>query len=153
MGSVSDERTFVEEAKHRVMEQLRARRAAGKHDTIVSVIQSPSGDLYEGTTFQTTQPQFGFCAERHALHNMFHDHPETDSFKRIFTAGAIPDAGANVTTPCGACRHALHQANPDGTVICSNFVREAEGWTQFPAIERFTVSELYPHHHELPTWE
>lgn len=148
-----DEEEFIEEAKSRVMEQLRKRRAAGKHDTIVAVVQSPTGDLYKGTTFRTTQPQFDFCAERHALHNMFHEHPEVDSFERLFVAGAVPEVDGNVTTPCGACRHVMNEANPDATVICSNFVRESEGWIQFPTLKRFTVEDLYPHHQPLPTWE
>lgn len=135
---------FVEEAKERVVEQLRARRDSGKHDTIVAVVQSTSDTLYTGTTFESSQPQFGFCAERHALHNLFHTNPELDSFERLFVAGAVPDPNEPVTRPCGACRHALYETNPEATVYCSHFIRESEGWNAFSTIEQYTVAELYP---------
>lgn len=56
-------------------------------------------------------------------------------------------------TPCGACRHAVHELDPTAPVFCSTVVREAEGWTAFPSTERFTAAELYPEHRELPTWD
>ena len=58
-----------------------------------------------------------------------------------------------MTTPCGACRHALHEVNPEATVFCSHFIRESEGWNEFPTMEQFTVAELYPSAYEPPTWE
>ena len=145
--------TFMAEAKERVIEQLRARRDAGKYDTIVAVVQSPADTFHTGTPFETSQPQFDFCAERHALHNLFHANPECTSFERLFVAGAVPDASESVTTPCGACRHALHEVNPEATVYCSHVVREPEGWNEFPSVEQFTVEELYPSAYDPPTWE
>ena len=78
---MTETEVFLADAKQRVLDQLRARRDAGKYDTIVAVIQSPTDTLYTGTTFQTSQPQFYFCAERHALHNMLSANPELDSFE------------------------------------------------------------------------
>ena len=150
---MTDSEQFVEAAKERVIDQLRARREAGLSDTIVAVVQSPTGILHTGTPFESSQPQFGFCAERHALHNMFHANPELTSFKRLFVAGAVPEATESVTTPCGACRHALHEANPDATIYCSHVIREPKGWNEFPDVERFTVEELYPSPCDPPTWE
>lgn len=144
---------FRETAETRVMAQLQARREAGLHDTIVAVIEGPEGTLYEGSTFLSSQPQFGFCAERHALHDLEHDRPGVDSFERLFVAGAVPEADHGVVTPCGACRHALYEVAPEATVICSCVVREETGWQAFPTHERFTVAELYPEHVPLPTWD
>lgn len=65
-----EESAFLAAARERVLDQLRERRAAGLHDTIVAVARSPSGTRYVGKTFRSSQPQFGFCAERHALNAM-----------------------------------------------------------------------------------
>lgn len=150
---MSDPQQFLKDAQAAVLEQLRARRAAGKHDTIVAVIESPGGDLYTGTPFETGLSQFDFCAERHALHDMQADDPTVESFERMFVAGPVPDAAEPVTTPCGACRSALHEVNPDATVICSHVVRTADGWNAFPNLERFTVAELLPSAYSEPAWE
>lgn len=144
---------FLADAKARVLDHLRARRDAGKHDTVVAVVEAPDGTLHEGSTFLSSQPQFDFCAERHALHEMEHETPAFESFERLFVAGAVPSPDDEVTTPCGACRHALHEFNPDATVFCSTVVREETGWTAFPSVESFTVADLYPHPFEPPTWD
>lgn len=150
---MGDDQAFIEAAQREVLDQLRARREAGKYDTIVAVIQSPTGELYRGTTFETSQPQFDFCAERHALHNMFTADPTITSFDRLFVAGAVPEPSDPVTTPCGACRSALHDVNPDATVFCSHFVREPDGWNEFPNVERFSVAELLPNAYDPPSWD
>lgn len=84
---------------------------------------------------------------------MFHATPGLGSFERLFIAGAVPATTESVTTHCGACRHALHGANPGATVYCSQVISESDGWNEFPTVERFTVEELHPSPHDPPTWE
>lgn len=112
-----------------------------------------SGNIYVGMPFETSQSQFDFCAERHAINTMQYAETETTKFDVILVACPVPDADEPVTTPCGACRHAIRQFSDDATVFCSNFVRRADGWTMFPALERYTAEELYPHQTHHPTWE
>jgi len=71
----------------------------------------------------------------------------------VLVAGPVPDADDRVTTPCGACRHAISQFSDDATVLCSNFVRRNDGWTMFPSIERYTAEELYPAARTESVWE
>ncbi len=93
------------------------------------------------------------CAERHAINNMQYAETEATKLDVILIVGPVPDTDETVTTPCGACRHAIHQFSDNATVFCSNFVRQADGWTMFPTIERYTAEELYSHHRSHPTWE
>ena len=149
----ADSRPFLDKAESRILSYLRDRRDANLYDTIVAIVQSQSGSIYEGIPFETSQPLFNFCAERHALNNMLHSEPGCNQFDCLLVAGPVPDATDGVITPCGACRHALYNLAPDATIYCSNFVREDEGWNMFPSIERYTSADLHPHHQSLPTWD
>lgn len=147
------EREFVDEARRRILDHATARRTAGFFDELHAVVRSTSGRVYDGVPFETSMPQFDFCAERHAINNMLYAETEAASVDAVLVAGPVPDEDADVTTPCGACRHAIHQFGDDATVFCSNFVREAEGWNVFPEMERYTAEELYPHPGSQPQWE
>ncbi|MHB9288786.1 hypothetical protein ACKVMT_17290 [Halobacteriales archaeon Cl-PHB] len=153
MDLSADDRRFLDAAEARLRDCLETRRAAGQHDAIVAVARSPTGELYAGVPLETSQSQFDVCAERAALAAMERAEPATTSLDDILVAGPVPEAEPSVTTPCGACRHAIHDHSPEATVFCSNFVREGDGWTTFPTLERYTAAELYPHRTDHPTWE
>lgn len=146
------ETEFVDQARDRILNHARKRRQACKNDKLYAVVESASGALYTGIPFETSMSQFDFCAERHAINNMLYAEPETEAFTALLVASPVPDESTPPPTPCGACRHALNEFSDDGTIICTTFVREADGWTMFPQMSAYTASELYPRHHEHPSW-
>lgn len=150
----SDEASkFLENARQRIRTHARKRRQAGHTDKLYTVVQSKSGDLYVGIPFETSMTQANFCAERHAINNMLCREPDSGAVERILVATPAPDETSNPTTPCGACRHAIHQFSDDATVYCATFVRETDGWTMFPRIDQYSATELYPDHHGHPSWD
>jgi cytidine deaminase len=96
--------------------------------------------------------QFDVCAERHAINELLYAEPGS-ALDAILVATPVPDETAPPPTPCGACRHAIHQFGDDAAVYCTTFVREDDGWTTFPRVERFTATELYPGHQGHPSWD
>lgn len=153
MTKTSSGNEFLEQARNRILKHARQRRQAGKTDKLYAVVQSASGDLYTGVPFETTMPQFDFCAERHAINNMLYAEPETTTFTTMLVASPVPDESTPPVTPCGACRHALHQFSDDGTVYCTTFVRESDGWTMFPRLTQYSATELFPAHQGHPSWD
>ncbi|WP_121822497.1 hypothetical protein [Halostella salina] len=153
MTSADGGGSFVDEARRRVLAHARRRRQAGLTDVLYAVVRSTSGSLYDGTPFETSMPQFDFCAERHAINNMLHAEPETDAFTDLLVAEPVPDESTDPKTPCGACRHAILEFGDDATVYCASFVRESDGWTMFPRLNRYTAAELYPDHQDHPSWD
>jgi cytidine deaminase len=143
---------FVERARERILDHAKDRRRAGLTDKLYAVARSETGILYEGVPFETSMPQFDFCAERHAINEMLYAEPGA-TLDAILVATPAPDETAPPPTPCGACRHAIAEFGDDATVLCTTFVREDDGWTTFPRVERFTGDELYPDHQGHPSWE
>lgn len=144
---------FVERARRRILSHARKRRRADQTDKLYAVVQSETGDLYDAVPLETSMAQFDVCAERHAINDMLYAEPETATFEAILVATPVPDEATPPPTPCGACRHAIHEFSDDGTVYCTTFVRENDGWTMFPRTERYTATELYPEHHGHPSWD
>jgi cytidine deaminase len=149
----ASERELVDEARGRIRDHARKRRAAGHYDKLYAFVRSETGTVYEGTPLETSMTQADCCAERHAIANMQHAETESTMLDAVLVAGPVPDTDDRVTTPCGACRHAISQFSDDATVLCSNFVRRDDGWTLFPSIERYTAEELYPAARIEPVWE
>lgn len=144
---------FIERARERILDHAQTRRQAGLTDRIYAVVQSEAGSLYDGIPFETSMPQFDFCAERHAINNMLYAEPETARLESLLVATPVPDESAAPPTPCGACRHAINEFSDDATVYCTTFLREADGWTMFPELDRYTAAELYPDHQGQPDWD
>lgn len=147
------EREFVDRARSRILDHSRQRREAGLVDRIHAVARSATGELYEGMAFETSQPQFDCCAERHAIADMHYAETERATLDALLVAGPVPDAEADPVTPCGACRHAIHEFGENPTVYCATFVREPEEWTAFPTVERYTAEQLYPARRPHPEWD
>lgn len=153
MPSSDEESAFVERARKRILEHARKRRRAGHTDKLYSVVRSETGNLYDAIPFETSMSQLNFCAERHAINDMLYAEPDSASVSDLLVATPVPDETHDPPTPCGACRHAIHEFSDDATVYCTTFVREEDGWTTFPRLERYTATELYPDHQGLPTWD
>lgn len=152
MDLTSGERAFVDEARDRLLDLARSRRDAGRVDLLYAAVQSTAGPVYTGIPFESSAPQFNVCAERHAINRLRYAEPG-GAVDTVLVAGPAPDRDAPVTTPCGACRHAIDEFGADATVLCSLYVREDEGYETFPRIERYAASELYPENNPHPTWE
>lgn len=144
-----DERAFVSAAEDRIRAHAERWRAAERSDIIHAVARSTGGGRYHGIPLETSLGQFDHCAERHAMTELRAAEPD-EALDAILVAGAVPDADAPVTTPCGACRHVIDEFGADPTVFCTSFVREPDGWTMFPRVERHAADDLYPHSHGDP---
>ncbi|PSP55420.1 hypothetical protein BRC82_05630 [Halobacteriales archaeon QS_1_67_19] len=153
MSQSGDKSAFIEQARQRIRTHALKRRQAGCTDKLYAVVRSNTGEFYDGIPLETSMPQFDVCAERHAINNMRYSEPGAATCEAILIATPVPDETAAPPTPCGACRHAIHQFSDDATVYCTTFVREDDGWTMFPRIERYSATELYPDHRGHPAWD
>lgn len=148
-----EEENLIEYARSRILEYCRMRKEKGLHDKIFAFALSESGEIYEGITFDSNQPQYDICAEKHALANMAKEETEKANLKSILVAGPVPRDNKRCTKPCGSCRHVIHEnATEETSVICTCFVRKKDDWEMFPDFEKFNVDELYPNPFE-PVWE
>lgn len=99
------------------------------------------GNNYELATYRSV------CAERHALHRAYADHtvigddgpvrPEVMAVAVYCAVGAAPQQ------PCGDCRQALHEVNPDVEVISAS--GPGPGLDHDPRVTLTTVRALLPH--------
>ena len=99
------------------------------------------GNNYELATYRSV------CAERHALHRAYAEYTEIGDDGPIrpeVTAVAVYCAvGAGPQQPCGDCRQALHEVNPDIEVIsASGPGRQGD---HDPRVTLTTVRALLPH--------
>lgn len=141
-------------ARERIREHARDRWGDGLNDILYAFVLSESGEIYEGKPFESSQPSFNVCAERHAINSMQFAETEDAAIRAVLVAGPVPDVEHGGTMPCGACRHAIREFGDEDTpVIVSSFVREEGGeWTIFPEIETFTAGALYPEPYEPVSW-
>lgn len=151
MTTLNEDR-FRERARERIREHARARREAGYTDKLSAVARSDSGSLFLGVPLETSMAQFDVCAERHAINAMLVDGPDA-TLSAILVATPAPDETHEPPTPCGACRHAIQVFGENCPVYCATFVREDEGWSMFPKMERYTAAGLYPDHQGHPEWD
>jgi cytidine deaminase len=156
MASLTNsEEELVEHARERIREHARKRQKEGLYDVLYAFVLSESGEIYEGIPFESNQPCFNFCAERHAINQMQLVENEESEIEAVFVAGPVPDEEESVNMPCGACRHAIDEFGREKTtVIASNFVRKGKDeWNFFPKIRKFKIRELYPESYEPVNWD
>jgi cytidine deaminase len=148
------EKNLVRYAESRIREDSIKRQEQGLYDVLYAFVLSESGEIYEGIPFESNQPSFNFCAERHAINHMQLEENEESTIETVLVAGPVPDEDEHVTMPCGACRHAIEEyGDKETTVIASNFIREGNNQRNiFPDIRKFKISELYPESYEPPKW-
>ncbi len=107
------------------------------------------GNNYELATYRSV------CAERHALHRAYAEHTviaDGGPIRPEVTAVAVYcAAGAGPQQPCGDCRQALHEVNPDVEVISASGPG-AEG-AHDPRVTLTTVRELLPYGFDLASLE
>ena len=105
------------------------------------------GNNYELATYRSV------CAERHALHRAYAEHTVIGEDgrpirPRVTAVAVYCSVGAAPQQPCGDCRQALHEVNPDIEVIsASGPGREGEAYD--PRVTLTTVRELLPHGFEI----
>jgi cytidine deaminase len=156
MKSQEDQkRKLIEHARTRIRDHAKQRQEKGLYDVMYAFVLSESGEIYEGVPFESNQPCFNFCAERHAINQMQMGESEESKIEAVFVAGPVPDEEESVNMPCGACRHAINEFGDEETpVIASNFIREGKGeWNIFPEIQDFKIGELYPESYETVSWD
>lgn len=149
------EEELVETARERILNHAKSRWEEGLYDVLYAFVLSESGEIYEGKPFESNQPGFNHCAERHAINQMQYEETEEATIEAVLVAGPVPDESHHGTMPCGGCRHAIDEfGEEDTTVIVSNFIREGEGeWNIFPTIQKFTIKELYPESYGPVEWD
>lgn len=141
---------FISQCKNIVLERSVRRRENGKHDSLYAVLLSETGSIYVGKPFTLTQqPQFHFCAERHAINQMIIEESEDAGIERILVAHPVPEDDDTPCYPCGACRDALCRFD-DVEVISTSYVREEKGWELFGSLDINCASELNPKQYDNP---
>ncbi|MCP3961865.1 MAG: hypothetical protein GY719_28825 [bacterium] len=104
-----------------------------------------TGNNYELATFRSV------CAERHAIHQAYAEHSvagEDGLVRPEVTAVAVYCAvSAAPQQPCGDCRQALHEVNPDIEVIAA--AGPGSDGTLDPRVTLTTVRALLPHGFEV----
>ncbi len=100
------------------------------------------GNNYELATYRSV------CAERHALHRAYAEYTvigDNGPIRPEVTAVAVYCAvGAAPQQPCGDCRQALHEVNPDIEVISASGPGRQPG-DHDPRVTLTTVRALLPH--------
>jgi cytidine deaminase len=150
-----NEEELVEYARERIKEHARKRWENDLYDILYAFVLSETGEIYEGKPFESSQPSFNFCAERHAINQMQFEETEESKIEAVLVAGPVPDKDHKGTMPCGACRHTINEfGDEETTVIISNFVRKEGGeWNLLPQIQKFQIQELYPEAYEPVEWD
>nr|EGQ40749.1 MAG: cytidine deaminase [Candidatus Nanosalinarum sp. J07AB56] len=145
---------LLEYSRNEILNVCERRKNEGLFDVLFAFVLSESGEMYSGKAFESSQPQFGFCAERHAINQMQYEETEKSEIKSMLIAGPVPKGSDHVVMPCGACRHAVNEfGNEETDIICTNFIRTEENWNLFEEMERFNPNQLYPEAYEPVEWE
>jgi homotetrameric cytidine deaminase len=100
-----------------------------------------TGNNYENATYRSV------CAEKHALLRAFAEHSKVVDGAvvrpRVLAVGVFCGRGAAPQQPCGDCRQALHEINPDMQVIAAAGPGKADSAYDARATVT-TVNELLP---------
>ena len=99
-----------------------------------SAILGSSGAIYPGTNVEFDAFSLTVCAERSALFGGI------SNGEKKFTAIAIATSSDELKFPCGLCRQALVEFNPDMKVILI---------TKDKIIKRFILKEIIPNYFKL----
>lgn len=114
----------------RARECLDRAYAPYSHFRVAAALLDDQGRLFTGVNVENLSYGLSLCAERVAICSA------VAAGARRITAIAITSSGADLLSPCGACRQVLAEfAAPEVPVYC-----DAPGGPR-----RWTVSELLPH--------
>ena len=89
-----------------------------------------NGAIYSGCNIENSSYPVSVCAEISALSAAI------SSGNRGLEKIAVISSGEDICMPCGQCRQALNEFNPDMSVICANSKGE---------YKEYLLSELLPH--------
>jgi cytidine deaminase len=144
----ADEQRLIRYAHDAVMKYNTIRHSRGGIDTLYSFLLSDSGRIFDGASFEPNIAHSTFCGERCAIANMVLNESYEAKIKTIVIADPVPSIQDRSTSPCGTCRHVIHQfATPDTTVLSVQYIQQKDDWA-FPSVEKWTIDELYPHPYE-----
>lgn len=114
---------------------LRIETASGEQRVV-------SGNNYELATYRSV------CAERHALHQAYAEHSVLSDDgpirPRVSAVAVYCAVGGSPLQPCGDCRQALHEVNPDIEVIAAAGPGR-RGGVHDTRVSLSTVRELLPY--------
>lgn len=118
-------------------------------------ILTNSGAIIDGACFEADIAHAVVCGERHAIANMVLQKSYKEKIESIVVADPVPEEQPHGRFPCGTCRNLIYKfGSPKTSVLLLQYIRGGENYT-FPKIEKFKISELYPHAYEPPAdlWE
>lgn len=136
------ERKLIEHAEKAIVKYNTMRHTKGDIDTLYGFVLSDGRVIYEGACYE---PKPTICGERHAIANMVLYESNKAKIKSIVVADPVPELQDQSRPPCGTCRQIIWiQGTPETSVILLQYIQGKEGYT-FPKIEKYTISDLYPH--------
>ncbi|OIP98411.1 hypothetical protein AUK40_01585 [Candidatus Wirthbacteria bacterium CG2_30_54_11] len=141
----TDEQQLISYAEKAIIRFNTIRQNHGGIDTLYSFILSDSGKIYDGACFEPSIQQATICGERHAIANLILQESYSARIRSILVADPVPSVQNVSTTPCGTCRHIIHQfSTPEATVLCMQYMRQGTTWV-FPRIDTYLIKDLYPY--------
>ena len=99
-----------------------------------AALLSKSGKIYPGTNIEFDAYSLTVCAERAALFNGI------SNGEKSFISIAISTSSSKFKFPCGLCRQALVEFNPDMEIILLNRNRK---------LKRYILKDLIPNYFKL----
>ena len=118
------------------------------------LLETPDGErVVTGTNYETSNYN-SICAEKAALSRAYTEHSWQDGGRvvrpRVLAVAVYCQSGGSAQQPCGDCRQALFDINPNMQVISAAGPRRG---LHDPRASITTVRELLPHGFELLTRE
>lgn len=129
-----DEKRFVDSVRDVVMEFLETRTEEDIDNGVGAFVLAESGSVYHGVPVGAARWTHG---EENAIGSMVTKEGVTSRVKMILIVGG----DENICMPCGICRTWIHKfGNEDTSILAGN--------QRLTKVEKFTISELYPHAYE-----
>lgn len=126
-----EEMEFVERMRPKVEEFLRTRTETDIDNGVGSFVLSEVGNIYHGVPFGAARWIHG---EENAIGSMVSGEGVDARIRTILIVGGSDE----VCLPCGMCRIAIYRYGTEDTAILGSNLSLSK-------VERFTISELYPH--------
>jgi cytidine deaminase len=95
-----------------------------------AAVLTGAGEVFVGCNVENASYGLTMCAERNALFQA------VAQGHRDLKAVVVVTPTQKPTTPCGACRQAINEFNPDAEIFC---------FAEDNVVEQFKLSELLPH--------
>lgn len=131
---IDEEEEFIERVKPLLQKFLQICEREGTEPGAGSYVLSVENNIYHGVPYCVARWIHG---EENAIGNMVTEEGKDSRFKTILIIGSPKE----IIMPCGICREAIYRYGVENAIVlCANL--------SFSKIERYTISELYPHPYE-----